>query len=141
MHHSKGLGLSSFKIEGRPVKFISKSLKSAEAEYSNIERELLAILFACEKLHTYVFGRTVTINSDHKPLESIFAKPISLASPRLQRMLLRLRMYDLNVKYVGAKQVLLADTLSRLVRPGSNKAIPDLDVHITQVMTISNQYQ
>ena len=58
-------------------------------EYSNIERELLAVLFACEKLHVYTFGRQeVFINTDHKPLESIFLKPISLAPAHLQRMLL-----------------------------------------------------
>ena len=131
----KGLGAVLIQA-GRPVKFLSKSLTGTEAEYSNIERELLAVLFACEKLHTYVFGRAMNIRTDHKPLESIFAKPISLAPPRLQRMLLRLRMYDLNVKYVGANNVLLADTLSRLVRPGTSQTIPDLDIHIAQVLSI-----
>jgi transposase InsO family protein len=131
----KGLG-SVLIQEGSPVKFLSKSLTTAEADYSNIERELLAVVFACEKLHTYVFGRSVTVHTDHKPLESIFQKPISLAPPRLQRMLIRLRMYDLHVKYVGAKSVMLADTLSRLVKPGSDKAIPDLDVTIAQIMKI-----
>ena len=77
-------GLGAVLIQKKqPVKFFSKSLTSTEAEYSNIERELLAILFACEKLHTYIFGRTIDVNSDHKPLESIFAKPIRLAPPRL----------------------------------------------------------
>jgi len=131
----KGLGAVLIQ-DGRPVRFLSKSLTQTEMEYSNIERELLAVLFACEKLHVYVFGRTIYVNTDHKPLESIFQKPISLAPPRLQRMLLRLRMYNLEVKYVGASSVLLADTLSRLVKPGSDPSVPDLDVSITQVLKI-----
>ena len=131
----KGLGAVLIQ-NGRPVRFLSKSLTSTEADYSNIERELLAVLFACEKLHTYAYGRKTVIHTDHKPLESIFAKPISLAPARLQRMLLRLRIYDLDVKYVGANKVLIADTLSRLVVPNKDKAVPDLDVTIAQVLKI-----
>ena len=51
-------------------------------------------------------------------------------------MLIRLSIYDLEVKYVGAKCVLLADTLSRLVAPGKDKAIPGLNIKIAQVMKI-----
>jgi transposase InsO family protein len=131
----KGIGAVLLQ-DGQPVKFVSKSLTKAEAEYSNIERELLAVLFACEKLHIYVYGRKVKIHTDHKPLEAIFQKPISLAPARLQRMLLRLRMYDLDVKYVGAKSVLLADTLSRLIQPESHPAIPGLNVTIAEILTI-----
>ena len=74
----KGLGTVLVQ-DGKPVRFLSKALTPAEANYSNIERELLAILFACEKLHTYTFGREVIVHTDHKPLQSIFQKPISLA--------------------------------------------------------------
>ena len=131
----KGLGAVLIQ-DNKPVRFLSKSLTETEENYSNIERELLAILFACERLHKYTFGRMVTIHTDHKPLESVFKKPISLAPARLQRMLLRLRTYDLNVKYVGSKSVLLADTLSRLVRPGVDSTLPGLDVNIAQVLQI-----
>lgn len=131
----KGLGAVLIQ-EGKPIRFLSKSLTQTEADYSNIERELLAILFACERLHQYTFGRMVTIHTDHKPLESVFKKPISLSPTRLQRMLLRLRTYDLNVKYVGSKSVLLADTLSRLVRPGADATLPGLDVNIAHVLQI-----
>ena len=51
----KGLGAVLIQ-DGRPVHFLSKALTLAEANYSYIERELLAVLFACEKLHIYTFG-------------------------------------------------------------------------------------
>ena len=83
-------GLSAVLIQdSKPVRFLSKALTPAEANYSNIERELLAVLFACEKLHTYTFGRKTTVHTDHKPLQNILLKPISLDPARLQRMLLR----------------------------------------------------
>ena len=122
--------------DGKPVRFLSKSLTAAEAGYSNIERKLLAVLFACEKLYIYIFGRGVTLNTDHKPLESIFQKPVSLAPARLQRMLLRLAKYNLKVQYVGSRSVLLADTLSRLVKPGRDQEIPGLDVTIASILTV-----
>ena len=53
--------------DNEPVRFLSKALTPAEANYTNIERELLAILFFCEKLHRYPFGRKITVNTDHKP--------------------------------------------------------------------------
>ena len=83
---------------GKPVRFLSKALTPAEANYSNIGRELLAVLFACEKLRRYTFGRKITVRTDHKPLQSIF-QPVRLAPARLQRMLLRLSKYDTQVKY------------------------------------------
>ena len=101
-------GLGAVLVQGnKPVRFLSKALTN----YSNIERELLAILFACEKLHTYTFRRKIIVHADHKPLQTIFQKPISLAPSRLQRMLLRFSVYNVQIKYVGFKSVLFADTL------------------------------
>ena len=58
--------------EGKPVRFLSKSLTKTEADYSNIEREMLAIVFACEQLHLQIFCQEVTIHTDHKALQHIF---------------------------------------------------------------------
>jgi len=73
---------------------------------------------------------------DHKPLQSIFQKPISLVPARLQRILLHLSKYDIQVKYVESKSVLLADTLSRLVEPETAKEIPGLDINIALVLKV-----
>ena len=76
--------------------YMSKALTKTEQRHLNIERELLAIVFALERLNHYTFGRTITVQSDHQPLQSIWKKSIVSASPRLQRLLLRLAHYDLN---------------------------------------------
>ena len=78
--------------DGKSVKFLNKSLTKTESDYSNIERELFVVLFACEKLNIYVSGCPVFTHTDHQPLETICQKPVSLAPARLQRMLLRLKM-------------------------------------------------
>ena len=60
-----------------------------------------------------MYGRSVIVESDHKPLESILAKPLVSAPKRLQRMILRLQRYDLDVQYKKGSELHLADTLSR----------------------------
>ena len=99
--------------DNKPVSYASRSLCPAEENYANIERELLAIVYSCERFHQYTYGRQVVVHSDHKPLESIINKPLSKAPPRLQRLLLRLQRYTLRVKWVPGKDMRLADALSR----------------------------
>ena len=91
----KGLGAVLLQ-ESKPVIYVSRALTETEQRYLNIERELLAIVFALKRLNHYTFGRTITVQSDHQPLQGIWKKSIVSASPRLQRLLLRLAHYDLN---------------------------------------------
>ena len=93
----RGLGTCLLQ-EGEPIAYASKSLTDTETRYANIERELLAIVFACQQLNTYVLGRPFTVESDHKPLEMIHQKSLASAPPRLQRMLLQLQRYDVTIK-------------------------------------------
>ena len=86
----KGLG-ECLMQEGNPVAFASKSLSSAELNYSNIEKKMLGVVFALCRFHQYTYSRPVEVISDHKPLESINRKPLSEAPPRLQRMLLKIQ--------------------------------------------------
>ena len=70
-----------------------------ETRYANIERELLAIIFACQRFSTYLLGRSFVAESDHKPLEMIAMKNLANAPPRLQRMLLESQRYNVTIKY------------------------------------------
>ena len=108
----RGLGACLLQ-DGQPIAYSSKSLTDTETRYANIERELLAIVFACQRFNTYVLGRPFTVESDHKPLEMIHQKSLASAPPRLQRMLLQLQRYDVTIRYRPGKEMLLTDALSR----------------------------
>ena len=127
-------GLGAALIQDRkPVAFASKSLTPAETRYANIEREMLSIVFALEHFHCFVFGKHVTVISDHKPLESIHLKQLSQAPPRLQRMLLRIQLYDVTIKYKPGKELIFADYLSR-IRPSPGPEVKlEHTVHAIQI--------
>ena len=81
--------------------------------YANIERELLGVVGALEKLHHFTFGRPVVILTDHKPLISISKKALVNAPPRLQRLLLRLNNYNTTLQWIPGKEIIFANHLSR----------------------------
>ena len=108
-----GLGASLLQ-EGQPVAFASRALTPAEGRYAQIEKELLSVVFACERFDTYLYGRDVVhVKTDHQPLEAIFKKDLGSAPKRLQRMLLRLQRYNLDVKYQKGSLMVMSDPLSR----------------------------
>ena len=109
--------------KGKPFAYASRAMTSAEQNYAQIEKEMVAICFATSKFHQYVYGKpNVSVQTDHKPLESILKKPLCKALPRLQRLMLRLQPYDLDVHYVPGKYMYLADTLSRAYIQGESSA-------------------
>ena len=95
---TRGLGATLFQDKG-PIEYRSKLLTETETRYSNIEREMLAIVHGLEKFHYYAYGRHVTVETDHKPLEAIFKKHLSSSPPRIARMMLRIQKYDVEIKY------------------------------------------
>ena len=107
-------GLGAVLLQGeQPVAYASRALTPTEENYAQIEKELLAIVFACEKFDAYIYGRdSVLVQTDLKPLESIFRKELCVAPKRLQRMLLKLQKYVLDVTYLKGETMLIADNLS-----------------------------
>ncbi|KAI4887128.1 hypothetical protein NFI96_019030, partial [Prochilodus magdalenae] len=65
-----GLGAALVQ-RGKPIAFASRALTQTERGYAQIEKEFLAMVFSLEKFHQYTYGRRVTVQSDHKPLENI----------------------------------------------------------------------
>ena len=100
--------------EGNVIAFASRALKDTEKRYANIVREMLAVVVACEKFHSYIFGKKFTVKSYHKPLEMIDLKNLTAAPSRLQRNLLRIQGYYMTIKYKPGSEMLLADPMSRL---------------------------
>ncbi|KAK3731887.1 hypothetical protein QZH41_008989 [Actinostola sp. cb2023] len=127
----RGLGATLLQDKG-PVEYRSKLLTETESRYSNIEREMLAVVHGLEKFHCYAYGRPVVVETDHKPLEAIFKKHLASSPPRIARMMLRIQKYDVDIKYVPGKDIPLADALSRL-NPCHGDEISGLDVTLHEL--------
>ena len=85
--------------EGQPVCYASRALTDTESRYAQIEKEMLAITWSCDKFDQYLYGRDiVNIETDHEPLKSVFKKEIHKSQKRLQRMRLALQKYNLDVQ-------------------------------------------
>mgnify|MGYP001557088947 CR=1 FL=1 len=135
---SKGLGAVLLQ-DDRPVAYASRAMTKCEENYAQIEKEMLAISFGCERFHDYLYGqKEVHVETDHKPLEAIIKKPIHKAPSRLQRMLLRIQPYNLQVKYKKGSQLYIADALSRHYLPYSGVSDNDeYEVHIVESGQVS----
>ena len=125
---------------GQPVSYSSRALTTSERNYSQIEKELLAQVFGVERNHQYVYGRKVVLWSDHKPLETISKKPLATAPKRLQRLLLRLQQYDVEIHYKPGPKMYLADTLSRAYLPTTARSPAEEEterIHAVDFLPIS----
>ena len=88
----------------------SRALADTETRCAQIEQELLATVWSCDKFDQYLYGRdAVTIENDHEPL-----KQIHKSSKHLQCMHLTLQKYNLDVLYKKGPLMYIADALSRV---------------------------
>ena len=100
---------------------------------------LRSCMDARNSTHVYLYGKHFVVESDHKPLEMIHLKNLSAAPARLQRMLLWIQPYDLAIRYLPGKDMLLADALSR--SPSKDNTTLDLDISIQLVRFSSEKIQ
>ena len=112
-----GLGAVLLQYSGdtwRPVAYASRFMSETEQRYSQIEKEALGIVWACDKFKDYVLGKHIGLETDHKPLVTLLGKT-SLANlpPRILRFRLRLSRFQYNISHVPGKLLYTADTLSR----------------------------
>jgi hypothetical protein len=98
--------------DNKPCAYSLRAMTETQQRYAQIEKELLAIYLRFNKFYQYVFGRRFTVETDHKPLISIFKKPLNDCPARLQRMC-SLQKLDINLIYKPGKQLIIADSLSR----------------------------
>ncbi|XP_050533909.1 uncharacterized protein K02A2.6-like [Daktulosphaira vitifoliae] len=98
----------------RPIYYASRCLSEIEKTYAQIEKEMLAISFACTKFHSLIYGRKVTVFTDHQPLVSIMLKELNkIPNNRIRRLRMKCMLYDIKVKYLPGREMYVADLLSR----------------------------
>lgn len=123
-----GAVLAHIESDGRerPVAFASRRLLPAEQNYSQVDREALALVFGVSKFHQYLWGRPFTAVTDHKPLLGLLNSDRgvpSQASPRVTRWALTLSCYQFKLIYRPGRLLGNADGLSRLPLP--TNSVPD----------------
>lgn len=116
----------------KPIAFASRTLSKSEENYSTIEKELLAIVWACKYFRPYLFGNKFTLFTDHQPLTYIFS--MKDPSSKLVRWRLSLEEFDYEIKYRKGTQNVVADGLSRIKIESS-----DLNVSENSVQNASIQ--
>lgn len=134
-------GLGCAILQGdRPVAYASKALTDTEYAYAQIEKELLAICFAFNKFHTFLYGRSdITVETDHLPLVRIFEKPLYQVPLRLQKMRMRLQQYDFKLIAKSGTDIPLADALSRAYLPTVEPDLQEeIQVFLTEVPSVKS---
>lgn len=135
-----GLGCVLVQEQGgvdRVICYASRALTPVEKRYCQTEKEALAIVWACERLHHYLFGVKFTLMTDHQPLEVIYANHKKKApSARIERWVLRLQSYDFRAKYIKGS-LNIADCLSRMVTSRHENPVEfkeDAELFVRQVV-------
>ncbi|UYV67682.1 K02A2.6-like [Cordylochernes scorpioides] len=98
----------------KAVAYASRTMSETEKRWAQIEKESLAIVWACERFQDYLMGNTFSIETDHKPLIPIFStKNLDEMTPRIQRLRLRMMRYSYSIHHTPGKDIVVADALSR----------------------------
>ena len=109
-----GLGAVLSTNCGTVVEYASRTLNSAEVNYSTTEKECLAIVWAIHKFNHYLIGAHFLLETDHKPSEWLETTKASKShSQRLERWSLELHAFHFSIKHRPGKDNQHADALSR----------------------------
>ena len=96
----------------KAIYYANKTFNETQENYSTIEKEMLAMVFACKKFRPYILGSHVIIHTDHVVIKYLMAK--KEAKPRLIRWVLLLQESDIEIKDKKGSDNVIADHLSRL---------------------------
>ena len=128
--------------EERPIAFISRSLTKAEQNYSQLDREALAIIFCVTKFYMYLSGKQFTLITDNQPLTRIFhpeSKLPAFTSARLLRYATFLQEFDYKVVHRKAEDHVHVDCLSRATYSNADADTTAESVLSLEVQTLQDQ--
>ena len=106
-----------------------QALTEAQKGYMAIEIELLAVAWAIEKFHHFLYASHFILETDHKPLEAILSKSFNQATPRIQQIMIRTFAYHFTVRHIPSVTNQLADFLSWLHGQKDSIELPKLHIH------------
>lgn len=110
------------------IAFTSRTLSKCERNYTTTEKELLSIVFACNKFRTYLLGNKIIVRTDHQALT--FLQNCRLTPGRLTHWILVLQEYNLQIQHCHGKENIVADTLSRISNDESIQGCEELRVWV-----------
>ena len=96
----------------KAIYYASKTFNEAQENYSTTEKEMLAIVFTCEKFRPYILGSHVIIHTDHAAIKYLMVN--KEAKPSLIKWVLLLQEFDLEIKDMKGCDNVIADHLSRI---------------------------
>ncbi|EYC04967.1 hypothetical protein Y032_0084g1698 [Ancylostoma ceylanicum] len=119
-----------------PLHFASEALSRAERNYHVTDQEALAVIFAVQKFHYFIYGVRTIVRTDHASLTSLFRR--ANVSPRVLRWALELQRYDLHIEHVKGNANCVADALYRRVAKVEGDAEPTSAINEKVVCTIKS---
>ena len=132
---ASGIGLGAIlEQENQPILFASRKLTDTERRYSQLEREFLSLVFALFRFKNFVLGRKVVVLTDNKPMISFFKSAIDKLPIRIQRWILRLQMFQFELKHVSGHSNTNADCLSRAPLMVGGHEAESTDEHVCLVL-------
>ena len=113
--------------------FASRSFTKAEENYQNLEKETLATIWEMKCFHYFLYGKEFTLETDQKPLISIYKKHIVDVSSRIRRLIICSLSNNFQIVYVPGRNIPVADALS-YVSPGKGNECEENSIKLLIIM-------
>ena len=131
----KGLGACLIQ-KGKVICYASRALTKTEQNYQNLKREALGTIWGMEKFHYFLYGKQFTLETNQKPLVSIYKKHMIDISPRVQRLIVRSFPYlPFKVVYKKGIDIPVADALSHVTPMDAEDKIKLPNIAVNMITT------